>query len=154
MLRALGAMARKFSTRTVLLHQVIAQSAGLNATDTRCLELMLGHPTGVVTAGWLAEQSGLTSGAVTHILDRLEKHGYVERVRDEHDRRRVFIRLRQENVEKLLPRYEEIGRAYGKMVGHYSDEELRLIFDYMERMSAMSERLMADVVAARREDAG
>lgn len=149
MLRSLGDLARKFSTQTVLLHEVIAQTVGLNATDTRCLSLIRFHPDGMVTAGWLADLTGLTTGAITHILDRLEKRGFVERVRDTEDRRKVFVRLRPENFEELSSQYEALGKSYMKLVDRYSDEELKLIFGYLEGMSGMTEQLVQDKIAAR-----
>ena len=56
--------------------------------------------------------SGLTTGAITHILDRLEKRRFIERVRDTRDRRQVFIRLRPDSLDPLIPKIEEIGKAY------------------------------------------
>lgn len=152
MLRTLGGLARKFSTTTVFLHQVIAQTVGLSATDTRCLDLILTHPEGMITAGRLADLSGLTTGAITHILDRLEKRGFIERVRDTLDRRKVFLRVQNASLKPLLPKYEALGKAYMSLVEHYTDSELKLIFDYMEKMSQISEHLMADTIAARREE--
>lgn len=152
MLRSLGDLARKFSTQTVLLHEVIAQTVGLNATDTRCLSLIRFHPEGVVTAGWLAELTGLTTGAITHILDRLEKRGFVERLRDTEDRRKVFVRLLPENFEQLSSQYEALGKSYMKLVERYSDEELELIFGYLEGMSGMTEQLVKDTIAARSDE--
>jgi DNA-binding MarR family transcriptional regulator len=135
--------------QTVFLHQTIAQSFGLNATDTRCLDLISSHPEGMVTAGRLSDLTGLTTGAITHILDRLEKRGMIERVRDSQDRRRVFIRVRGESVKPLLPKYQALGKAYMALIEHYSDAELLVIVGYMEKMSEMTERLMTNVVAAR-----
>jgi DNA-binding MarR family transcriptional regulator len=147
--RHLGDLARKFSTQTVFLHEAIAQSAGLNATDTRCLSLIRFHPDGLVTGGWLSDMAGLTTGAITHILDRLERRGFIERVRDTEDRRKVFVRIRPESFAELESRYEALGRSYRGVVEHYSDNELMLITDYLEKMSKMTERLMADTIAAR-----
>src|SRR5215469_9975661 len=107
-------LGRKMSTQTVFLHQAIAQSFGLNATDTKCLDLILNGPDGSVTAGWLSERTGLTTGAITHILDRLEKRGFIERVRDTEDRRKVFIRVKPESLKPMIPKYEAIGVAYLK----------------------------------------
>ena len=142
MLRSLGDLARKFSTQTV----------GLNATDTRCLSLIRFHPEGIVTAGWLADLTGLTTGAITHILDRLEKRGFIERVRDTEDRRKVFIRLRPENFELLVSQYEALGKSYMTVVEHYSEDELKLIFGYLEKMSEMTDQLMKDTIAARSDE--
>ncbi len=135
--------------QTVFLHQAIAQTFGLNATDTRCLDLIYSHSEGMVTAGRLSDLTGLTTGAITHTLDRLEKRRIIERVRDSHDRRRVFIRVRGESVKPLLPKYEALGKAYMALIEHYSDTELMIIAGYMEKMSEMTERLMTDVVATR-----
>ena len=151
MLRTLGDLARRFSTRTVFLHQVIAQTVGLSATDTRCLDLILVDPENI-TAGRLAQLTGLTTGAITHILDRLETRGFIERVRDREDRRKVFVRVKEESLRPLLPKYEALGKAYMTLVEHYTDSELKLIFDYMEKMSEMNERLMADALSAQRNE--
>src|SRR5258708_36173484 len=81
LLNRLWDLGRKISTQTVFLHQAIAQSVGLNATDTKCIDIILSHPDDSVTAGWLSGMTGLTTGAITHILDRLEKRQFIERVR-------------------------------------------------------------------------
>jgi len=133
-------LGRTVSTRTVFLHQAIAQQVGLNATDTKCIDLILRGPPEGVTAGWLSEQTGLTTGAITHILDRLERRAFVERVRDTADRRRVFVRVRLESLEPLGPLYEAIGKAFGDLAKRYTDKELEVICDYMERAAQTSER--------------
>src|SRR6516225_8727504 len=98
LMNKLWELGRKVSTQTVFLHQAIAQSVGLNATDTKCIDLILRGPSGSVTAGWLSEMTGLTSGAITHILDRLEKRGFIERLRDTQDRRKILVRVRHERL--------------------------------------------------------
>ena len=138
-------LGRKIATQTVFLHQAIAQGVGLNATDTRCVDLIVSGARGTVTAGRLSELTGLTTGAITHILDRLEKRGIVERVRDNEDRRRVFVRVREESLEPLQPKYEALATAFLAVAGEYSDSELALICGYMRKMSETSERLMAEV---------
>jgi len=150
LLQRLSDLGRKISTQTVFLHQAIAQSIGLNATDTKCVDLIASEPDGAVTAGRLSDLTGLTTGAITHILDRLEKREFVERVRDTEDRRRVFVRVRADSLKPLLPRYDEIGKAYMDLAGQYSNDELSLISGYMDKASHLTERLMADIIAARR----
>ncbi len=103
LLSKLWDLGRKMSTQTVFLHQAIAQGVGLNATDTKCIDLILRAPLGSVTAGWIAEATGLTTGAVTHILDRLEKREFIERVRDTQDRRKVLIRVRPSPSRRSRP---------------------------------------------------
>ena len=145
------ALGRKIATQSVFLHQAIAQSIGLNATDTRCVDLIVTQPDGIATAGRLSDLTGLTTGAITHILDRLEKRGIVERVRDTDDRRRVFVRVRGESLKPLLPKYEALGKAFGALAEQYNDQELSLICSYMEKTSEITERLVAEMIAARRE---
>ena len=150
LLNKLWDLGRKMSTQTVFLHQAIAQSVGLNATDTKCVDLILRAPDGSVTAGQLSEMTGLSTGAITHILDRLEKRQFIERVRDTQDRRKVFVRVRPERLVPLFPKYEAIGKAYMALAEQYGDKELKLICDYLERSSEVSERELAKVISANR----
>lgn len=138
------------STQTVFLHQAIAQSVGLNATDTKCIDLILRGQGGSVTAGWLSDMTGLTTGAITHILDRLEKRQFIERVRDTSDRRKVFVRVRPEALEPLFPKYETIGKAYQSLAEQYGDKELQLICDYFEKSSKVSEGELKKLTIANR----
>ena len=150
LLEKLWDLGRTMSTQTVFLHQAIAQTIGLNATDTKCIDLILQSRDGALTAGQLSDMSGLTSGAITHILDRLEKRNIIERRRDTADRRKVFVRVRPESLASVIPRYEAIGQAYLALVEQYDDEDLRLICDYLEKTSAMSQRELAKLIAAAR----
>jgi DNA-binding MarR family transcriptional regulator len=153
LLNRLWNLGRVMSTQTVFLHQAIAQSVGLNATDTKCIELILRGPGGTVTAGWLSEMTGLTTGAITHILDRLERRQFIERVRDAEDRRKVFVRVKPESLEPLAPKYEAIGKAYLGLVEQYSDSDLQLICDYMEKTSEVSQRELSNVIKAHHQHA-
>jgi DNA-binding MarR family transcriptional regulator len=144
-------LGRKMSTQTVFLHQAIAQSVGLNATDTKCVDLILRGPVEAVTAGWLSEMTGLTTGAITHILDRLEKRQVIERLRDTRDRRKIFIRVRPESLQPLAPRYEAIGKSFLSVAERYGDDELRLLCDYLEKTSEVSERELARIIADNQE---
>ena len=150
LLGKLWELGRKMSTQTVFLHQAIAQSVGLNATDTKCIDLMLRAPDGTVTAGRLSDMTGLTTGAITHILDRLEKRQFIERVRHAQDRRKVLIRIRPESLEPLVPKYEAIGKAYMRLADAYGDDDLQLICDYLEKTSEVSERELSNLITANR----
>jgi DNA-binding MarR family transcriptional regulator len=153
LLQRLWQLGRRMSTQTVFLHQAIAQTVGLNATDTKCIDLILQAGDAPVTAGYLSQQSGLTTGAITHILDRLEKQKYIRRERDTEDRRRVFVRIRPESLEPLAPKYEAIGRAYMKIYDDFSDTELDFICRYMERTSEISKQELGKLTGAeKRED--
>ena len=116
-----------------LLGQMSAERIGVNATDLNCLNIMA--LTGPMTAGDLARQTGLTTASITGVLDRLEEGGFVRRERDPKDRRRVIVKL------KFGPGLREIGPTFGPLVkawrdtaAGYSDEELRLLLEFQERV--------------------
>ena len=148
LLARLWDLGRIMSTQTVFLHQAIAQSVGLNATDTKCIDLILRAPNGAVTAGWLSEVTGLTTGAITHILDRLERKNFILRTRDTQDRRKVFVRVRPESLQPLTPKYEAVGNSYMDLVKQYSDKDLQLICGYLERTLEVSQQELTKVIAA------
>src|SRR6185369_8348500 len=84
-------LGRELSTRTIMFHQTIADCLGIAPTDHKCLGFIAeaDHPG---TAGELATWTGLTTGAITGVIDRLEAAGLAARERDPHDRRRVVVR--------------------------------------------------------------
>ena len=153
LLRKLWDLGRVVSTQTVFLHQAIAQSVGLNATDTKCIDLILRGSEGGVTAGWLSDRTGLTTGAITHILDRLEKRRFIVRERDAIDRRKVMVRVRLEALAPLVPKYEAVGRAHLKLAEQYSDKDLELICDFYEKNSTVSEAELARLIGENRSEA-
>src|SRR5690625_288136 len=91
---------RTMSTSTVLFHQSIAEKAGMSGTDHKYLDILF--QSGPITAGKLAELSGLTTGAVTGIIDRLEKQKLVRREQDPQDRRKVLVVLQEDEAMKRL----------------------------------------------------
>lgn len=148
LLQRMWDLGREMSTQTVFLHQAIAQSAGLNATDTKCIDLILRSGESPVTAGWLSQQSGLTTGAITHILDRLEKRAFIERVHDKADRRRVLIKANHEQLKPLFPKYEAIGTAYMALLEDYTTAELELILGYLEKALEISRQQISKIAAS------
>lgn len=125
-------LGRELSTTSIFFHQAIAGKLGLNVTDTRCFELMSRYSQGPLTAGDLSRATGLTTGAVTGILDRLERAGLVERYRNAVDRRKVFVRPRMEALQRIGRLYEGLATASLKHASRYSTKELELIKDYLE----------------------
>jgi DNA-binding MarR family transcriptional regulator len=126
-------LGRELGTVSIFFHQAIASKLGLNVTDTRCFELMSRYAKQPLTAGDLARATGLTTGAVTGILDRLENARLVERFRDQADRRKVFVRPLPQALERFGRFYEGLSRAMMKLASSYSSKDLRVINDYMER---------------------
>ena len=121
---------RVMSGWTVLFHESIAKRLGLNVTDHKCLDLILRG--GALPAGELARRSGLTTGAITGVIDRLEKAGLAKRVADPKDRRRVLVELQEENVIKVVvPLFNKISRDTRAMLGAYQDNELKVIQKFL-----------------------
>lgn len=117
---------------TVLFHQTVAERVGLNATDSRVLSYL--GDVGSATAGTLAELTGLTTGAVTRIIDRLERARLVRREADPLDRRKVLVvhlpeSAGQREFERLMAPF---GRTVGELLARYSDAELARIAEFTE----------------------
>src|ERR671933_2350999 len=92
---------REMSIETIMFHQAVADVLGLHITDHKCLDLL--HRFGAMPAGRLGELTGLTTGAVTGIIDRLEKAGYARRTNDPKDRRRTIVEpIRNKKLEKKI----------------------------------------------------
>lgn len=119
------------STWTVIFHQAQAARLGLNPTDLKAAGLLL--ETGPVTAGELAEQMALTTGAVTGVVDRLEQARIVERVKDPSDRRRVVVRVTSdpERMKELDAMFSSLGSAAMQMLERFSDEQLQTILEFI-----------------------
>ncbi|MEI0738340.1 MarR family transcriptional regulator [Paenibacillus sp. JTLBN-2024] len=123
---------RDNSTATILFHEAIAAKLGLNSTDHKCLDVILKNQP--LTAGQLSALTGLTTGAVTGVLNRLEQAGYVSRVQDPQDKRRVVICIDQEKAAKdIVPLFESFGKDLDQMLSRYDDAELENILDFIRQ---------------------
>src|ERR1700724_3050375 len=108
--------------------QGVASRAGISSSDLECLDFL--NLDGRVTAGRLAEVTGLTTGAITGVVDRLGKGAFSRRERDENDRRKVFIAIVPEKVARIGRFYEHMQRAILKDWESYSDAELKLLLRF------------------------
>jgi DNA-binding MarR family transcriptional regulator len=93
---------------------------------------------GPLTAGRLAELSGLTTGAITGVVDRLERAGWAHREADPNDRRRVIIVPVPQETPKVAGLYESYGRAISTLLADYDDEELAMILEFINRFSSIT----------------
>jgi len=124
------------SAQSLLISQAVAAKVGLNTTDLECLDII---QTGeLVSAGEIAKKTGLTTGAVTTLLDRLEKAGYVKRQADPNDRRRVLIALRPERLQPLADVYAPLQAAMEALYRDYPEADLLTIANFTERAAAVS----------------
>jgi DNA-binding MarR family transcriptional regulator len=125
-------LAGEHAVKTVLFQEAIADQLGLNTTDLMCLSFLGGAEP--LTAGQLADATGLTTGSVTAMIDRLEKAGYAQREKDPTDRRRVIVRPVSERIERdIAPLYASIGQAWERAIEGYSTQELAVILDMLTR---------------------
>jgi DNA-binding MarR family transcriptional regulator len=130
LLAALGQEFRQFATATVLFHQAIADRLGMHVTDHKCLDILV--RTGPIPAGELAERTGLTTGAITGVIDRLEKAGFVQRIKDPNDRRRVVIEPFADRIEKeIAPLFKSLAPAMADLCAQYGTRELTVIRDFI-----------------------
>ncbi len=124
-----------------LHNHAIGDAVGLHQTDQECLDLLdWAEP---LTAGEIAGHLGLTSGAVTGLIDRLEAGGWVRRERDPADRRRVFVHLSHERGGELWPLYKPLSEAIEAYRSSLSDDELRVVVRFLE----FGNQTMADATA-------
>lgn len=145
LIRRLVAAVRRQVSWTVLHNQTIADRLGLGITDLHCVNLL--DLEGPMTAGRLAELMGLTTGAVTGVLDRLERAGVLRREADPADRRRVVARLVPEGMERVREAYAGVGSEVEDLYAGYDDAQLAFLVDYTERNSEMTRRITTEMRA-------
>lgn len=125
-----GQAARQYGTANDAVDAAAAERLGINRTDIAVMDI-LDQEGGQTTAGKLAEASHLTTGAITAVVDRLEKKGYVRRARDKEDRRRVLVELTEKARKKTMELYGPIAEAGYRNLEKYTDEQLGFIRDVL-----------------------
>ena len=132
--RALMAV-RDYGVHLTLFRNAMNEWAGLNATDMECLRLLFLK--GISTPSELAKHTGLTSGATTAMLDRLEKASLIERRPNPDDRRGTLITPAESAVEKAASWFESARNAQDELISIYSESELEIISDVFERFTKL-----------------
>ncbi len=137
--------ARLSSSLTILFSQAVAERLGVHSTDIETVDLL--HIMGPMTAGRLSEVTGLTTGATTRLIDRMERAGFARRRHDPRDRRRVVVEATMDNAGRVLPLFEPIARRMGELWSTYSTGELEIMVDFFKKsnlvMSEENARLRA-----------
>jgi DNA-binding MarR family transcriptional regulator len=116
---------------------------GVNGTDGRCLDLI--DRGGPISAGQLAKDAGLTTGAVTAVLDRLEKKGYVRRRPDPDDRRRVLVEITEKAREAAMELYGPLAEMGWDFQQRLSEEDLRLLIEFNRLSHEINQRRAAQI---------
>ena len=125
-------LSQLYAYTSIQMHETVARQAGLSGTDHKYLGFFIEK--GQMTAGELSTLTGLTSGAVTGLIDRFEKKNLVKRQFDKDDRRKVFIVPDTENIMALLePLYREFRRESENLTASFSEEEIKVIETYLSK---------------------
>lgn len=128
---------KEYSKWSIILHQSIADSLNLNITDNKCLDFI--YEMGSVTAGQLAEFAGLTTGAITALVDRLEKNGFVKRDKDVSDRRKVVIKpIKSRNTGNVPVLFDSMNKDYEEFLSKYTEQELTFILDFILKSNSVT----------------
>ena len=130
----IGALERELrhaNAQAVLYSRATARRLGAGDSDLDCLDMV--NRCGSVSTSELAAATGLTTGAIAGVVDRLENAGYVERLRDPKDRRKVLVRLRAEALTKIAPLQVPMQQAMAPVYAGYTNKELALLIDFFRR---------------------
>lgn len=120
----------RFIAEVVLYNHSVSAKVGLGASDSQFMTLLQTY--GPLTPRQLAEHTGLTSGTVTGVIDRLESHGFVTRRPDPRDRRKVVVTPSMEAIQdKLVPLYAEQGERMHAVLATRSVDELKTISQFL-----------------------
>jgi DNA-binding MarR family transcriptional regulator len=139
------AAVRANQNATDQMDDAAARGFGVNRTDARCLDIV--EQFGPVTAGHLAEAAGLTTGSVTAVIDRLVAKGYLRRVADPGDRRRVMVELTDELAELAGRYYGPLAQQAFPFLSGYTNSELELIADFMRTSTEIVEKRAREIRA-------
>lgn len=126
-----GRLARRHSTATVLFHHAIAERLGLGPTDHKCLDLL--HERGSMTASELAAITGLTSGAVTGVVARLERAGHLSREPDPADGRKQILRPAADGARDVAELFNQVQADAAKLLEGFDAHQLTGIAEFLTR---------------------
>jgi len=129
---------RAYQSAVEKMDEAFCRLLGVNRTDGRCLDVIDQRPG--LTAGELATAVGLSPGAVTTVLDRLEERGFVTRSRDPDDRRRVTLELTPDAKRRAWEAYGPLGEMGGPMIGELSDKELEAVIRFLHIGTEINEQ--------------
>ncbi|OUC09216.1 hypothetical protein RY27_04190 [Litorilinea aerophila] len=130
---------RRFSTAVVLYHSAVAECFGLSATDWKCGEIL--SRMGPMNPTQLAALTGMSTAAVTLVIDRLEQAGFARRERDPNDRRKVLVypTATPEIEQKIEEVFRELTEKMEALMARYSPQQLQAIVDFIQQATQIME---------------
>jgi DNA-binding MarR family transcriptional regulator len=121
---------RDNGSQSAMYRQAVAQRIGMHPTDLETMDVLRRRPR--MTAGQIAEATGLGTAAVTVLIDRLEARGLVRRVRDSRDRRKIHVEIDHDRADRrIFPFYQELAAKMAELFDGYADSELRAVRDFL-----------------------
>lgn len=143
-LTAIRKLSQQYAYTSIQMHEAVGRKAGLSGTDHKYLGFIMQK--GQMTAGELSSLTGLTTGAVTGLIDRFEKKELVKRQFAEDDRRKVIIVPNTENIMALLvPLYKDFRSKSETLIASFSSEELKAIETYFSKAIAIMDETTAEL---------
>lgn len=139
----------RYGMRTSIFQQNMAQKMGVVHTDLKTANIL--NETGPLTAGELSKITGLSTGSVTALVDRLEKAGYVRRERNESDRRRVMIVPIPERHKEIMNHYKSLSSKIKQLGEDYEGQELNLILTFLSDITDLLEQESETLTKERRD---
>ena len=133
---------RQFNGLGASFFRAAAARIGMTVTDMQVMDIL--ESSGPATAGQLADLTGLTTGAITGMLNRLEEAGLVRRERDPNDGRRVIVRLAPSRDERhaIGPIFDSMGKAWNELASDYNDEQIAFLLEFLKRSNALTRKEM------------
>ncbi|MBJ7597112.1 MAG: MarR family transcriptional regulator [Candidatus Nephthysia bennettiae] len=148
-LRVTVDLLRELAANLDALNNAASPHAGLNRTDLRALDIIAMQES--LTAGQLAARLKLTTGAITGVLDRLERAGQAVRTHDTEDRRRVVVQPTEQAKGESYLAFPGLATDFERLLGEYSDEERQVIDGFLRRINrTVAER--ADQLSSQRRE--
>jgi DNA-binding MarR family transcriptional regulator len=132
---------RRSQSATARFDQAVAEALGLNRTDMRCMDVL--QRAGPMTAGQLADETGLSAGAMTTAIDRLERAGFARRVRDTDDRRRVLVEATPAALEAAMSLFSAHISEAKRLYDAYTLEQIELLLAYVRHGREFNEEQAA-----------
>jgi hypothetical protein len=142
---------RVMSTHSVLISQATAERLRINASDLESLDFL--NLYGPMTPGRLAELTGLSSGGVTRLVDRLVARGLVERSADPADRRRVILTSRVDEFPGIYALWEPLAVGFASVVRSFPDDQLKVVLDFVTRCNEVGRAHLVRLRNAAGDDA-
>ncbi len=143
LLRAVADAGRASGASAVMLHMAMSEKLGLGPGDGKAYDLLLRR--GPLTAGELGLATGLTSGSVTALIDRLEVGGYARRARDETDRRKVYVHANPQKMAGFAPLMTAFLAGLETLHASYDDDTLKLLVGYIQKVTALADEAIARI---------